>query len=234
MDTFLDMQGAVQSDLTIGSESSLYPLTTVKLALNRAYRKAGTLFRWPQLEDSKKTSTEEDQEYYDYPRNWRPDSIWKLTVDGVRYGETPDGSPLTFDDYLSWKEDNPSGTEKKWANQWTRYFIHPTPTTDGDFNITIWGIENVATLTEDDDITIFSYSMPEGNEAIVLEAVAILKSKGEEEKQGQFRSDEAKQILAGSWDKVRKESAKYEKIQPFFDVPDLFGKNIVKNRIGGF
>jgi hypothetical protein len=234
MDNLGQLRTAIQSDITIGDESTLYPPATIDLAINRAYRKAGALFPWPELMDAKKTSTQTDQEYYDYPQTWRANSIWKLEVDGVRYGEDPDGSPLSFDDYLNWKEDYPNSTDKKWANQWKRYFFSPVPTTNGSNNISVWGIMNVETLSEDADVTIFSYSSPECNEAIVLEAVAILKSKGEQEKSGEFRSNEAKQILAVTWGKIAKEMGKYEKIQPFFDIPDYFGGNGTRDMTGKF
>ena len=239
MDTFANMVEAVQDDLTVGEESSLYNPTLIKRAINRAYRKAGALFPWPELMDAKKTSTQANQEYYDYPQNWRSNSIWKLTIldsDGEddRYGEEPDGSPLSFDDYLAWKEDNPDSTDKKWANQWRRFFIWPIPTTAGTNNISVWGIMVTTELSADGDTTIFSYSANEGNEAIVLEAVAILKSKGEQEKAGEFRSVEAKQILTTYWMKVRKEMAKYEKNMPFFDVQDFFGNSNSKDLRGRF
>ena len=230
MDLYSELIAAVQSDLTIGDESSLFPLATVKLALNRAYLKAGGLFRWPELEDAKKTSTEANKEYYDYPDGWRPDSIWKLTVDGQDYGD-----PLVFKDYLYETEnDIPSGEDYLWASQWRRYFIYPTPTADGDNNICVWGVRVVDTLTEDADITIFSYSMPECNEAVVLEAVAILKAKGEDEKSSQFKSAEAKQILIVAWGKVRQEQSKYEKTTPFFNVDNMFGKPTTSDVIGNF
>jgi len=222
MDTLAELRQAVQSDLNIGDESTLFTTTAVDLAVNRAYRKAGALFPWPDLMDALKTTTQANQEYYDYPFNWRANSIWKIKVDGERYGEKPDGSPLSFDDYLNWKEDYSDSTDKKWANQWRRYFISPTPTV-ADLEICVWGIMVTETLDSDGSVTIFSYAMPECNEAVVLEAVAILKSKGELEKAGEFRSAEAKQILAGAWGRIRKENAKYEKNMPFFDVPNFYG-----------
>lgn len=234
MDTLAELRAAVQSDLNVGSESTLYPTTTIDLAINRAYRKAGALFPWPELMDAKKTSTIASQEYYDYPDTWRSNSIWKVVVDNERYGEDPDGSPLSFDDYLNWKEDYPDSTDKKWANQWRRFFVWPIPTTNGSYNLHIWGIMATATLTEDGDVTIFSYSTPEGNEAIALEAAAILKSKGENEKASLFRSTEAKELLAVAWSKIRAEKAKYEKNQPFFDVPDWYGNNSTKDLRGRF
>jgi len=232
MNLLSELRTTVQSDLNVGDESSLYPTTAIDLAINRAYRKAGGLFPWPELMDAKKTTTQANHDYYDYPQTWRSNSIWKIEVDGDRYGEDPDGSPLSYDDFLLWKEDNPNDTTKKWANQWRRYFISPTPSAAA-LVICIHGIMNVTEMTADGSITIFSYSAPECNEAIALEAVAILKSKGEQEKAGEFRSTEAKTILAVAWGKIRTENAKYEKNQPFFNVPNFFGTG-TNTTIGDF
>lgn len=238
MDTFLQLIQAVQSDLNIDDNSTLFPLTTVKLAINRAYRKAGGMYFWPETEDAKKTSTVNGQEYYDYPTNWIPDSMFRLEVDNEQYGEGLDGSPLRFDDYLTWRrdEDNANSTEKKWSSQWRRFFIYPVPTTNGDNNITIWGSKVVPELVNNTDYTIFSYSMPQCNDAVVHEAVALLKAKGEKEQASQFRSVLAQQILVAAWDKIKKNQSKYEKNLPFMDVPDFFSNNdqTVKNRIGNF
>lgn len=230
MDLFSELQTTVQSDLNVDSNSTLFPLTTIKLAINRAYRKAGGLFDWPELEDAKKTSTQIGKEYYDYPDNWRPDSAWKLTVDDEDYGD-----PLVFKDFEYEKEEDwPSGADVAWTSQWRRYFIYPIPTAAGNNNISIWGIKVVPVLVNNTDTTIFSYSMPECNDAIVLEAVAILKNKGEEEQKGQFRSAEAKGILTMSWSRIKKSQAKYEKTQPLLNVPDFFGKINTSTTIGKF
>lgn len=219
MDLFSELVDAVQSDLNIGDETSLADLTAVKLAINRAYRKAGGMFRWPETEDAKKTSSVNGQEYYDYPDTWRPDSVWKLVVDDYDYGD-----PISFPDYLFEKEQLfPSGKTKAWANQWRRFFIYPTPTANGSNNICIWGVKNVTALSADSDITIFSYSMPECNEALVLEASAIIKAKGEQEQvAAEFKSPEAQKILTIAWGKIKQEQTKYEKTKPFLDVPDFF------------
>ena len=233
METFIDIVGAVQDDLTVGDESTLYSPALIKRAINRAYRKVGGLFPWPELQDAKETTTQANQAYYDYPQNWRSNSIWKLRVNSERYGEDPDGSPLSFDDYLNWKEDYPDSTDKKWANQWRRYFISPTPTTAG-LSICIWGVKVISTLSADADTTVFSYSTPEANEAIQLESTAILKAKGDDEKSSQFKSVEAKQILAVAWGRIAREQAKYEKNMPFFEVNDMFGGGNSKDMRGRF
>lgn len=237
MDTFLEMQTAVQSDSNVSSNSSLFPLTKIKSTIQRAYIKSGSLFRWPALEDAKKTSTGINQEYYDSPQGWRPDSIWRLEVNGELYGEEPDGSPTDYNDYLTWRLANPNSRDKKWGVQWMRYFITPVPTAVIANGISIWGQMNVNTLVENADTTIFSYNLPECNDAIVLETVAMLKKKAEDANTGQMLSAEAKQILAFAFNKIKQEKAKYEKIQPFLNVPDYFsGKGIKssKNTIGNF
>lgn len=230
MNLFSELQTAVKSDLSVGENSSLFPLTTIKLAINRAYIKCGGLFRWPETEDAKKTSTEANLEYYDYPQTWRPDSIWKLTVDGEDYGD-----PVTFKDYLYEKEnDIPSGRDTLWTSQWRRYFIYPTPTTTGSNNISVWGQKIVDSLSSDSDTTIFSYAAPEGNEAIVLEAGKILERKGENTQTGELLSGEAKQLLVILWNKITQDQAKYQSTQPMFDIPDFFGAGSVRSRIGRF
>jgi len=232
MDTLLDMRTAVQSDLNVDGTSALYSPTIVDRAINRAYRKAGALFPWPELMDAKKTTSENSNAYYDYPQTWRSNTIWKLVVNDVRYGEDPDGSPLVFSDFLNFQEDYPTSTDKKWANQERRYFLTPTPA-DG-LVICIWGQMATTALTADGSVTIFSYHMDEGNEAVILEAVAILKAKGNKEQSSQFKSEEAKQILAVAWGKIRKEKAKYEKREPFFNVPNYFGSTGNNNLTGKF
>src|SRR3990167_6882794 len=240
MDTLSDLRVAVQDDINVGDESTLYPPALIDRYINRAYRnKVAALFPWPELQDAKKTPTQANVDYYDYPQNWQSNSIWKLGVtddsaEDPRYGEDPDGSPLSFDDYLNWKEDNPDSTDKKWANQWRRFFIWPVPTTAVTNNIHVWGIKVPSSLSADADTTIFSYSTPEANEAIELESVAILKSKGDDDKSAQFKSIEAKQILLVSWAKIVKEMAKYEKNMPFFDVPDFFSTGNSKDMRGRF
>lgn len=225
LDNLGDIRTAVQSDLNVSSTSSLYPSDTIDSAINRAYRKIGGLFKWPSLQDALDTTTQANIEYYDAPTNWRPNSMWRLAVDNTPYGEKPDFSPQLFKDYLDWKDnDNADLTEKKWGVQWLRYFINPTPTVAG-LEICVWGYKNVETMTVDGSETIFTDNMPEGNEAIALEASAILKKKGELPEDGTMFSTEAKQILIISFDKISKEGSKYEKINPMLNVPNFFPGN---------
>jgi len=239
MDTLQEMREAVQSDLTVGAESSLLDPTTIDLALNRGYTKIGSMFKWNETRDALKTSAKENREYYDYPNVWRPDTIWKLTIDDLDYGD-----PLTFKDYMYEKENNfPSGLTKLWTNYGKRYFVYPIPTVEGSNNIKIWGYRFVEKMTEDTDITIFSYSMPEINEAIVLEAGAILKNKAELQQAkrsgivvgSDLLSQEARSIVVTTWTKITQEQSKLKRTTPQFIVPDYFGNSSnVSSIIGNF
>lgn len=221
MDLFSELITAVQSDLTIDSSSTLFDPTKVKLSLNRAYNKAAGIFRWPETEDAQKTSSVSGQEDYDYPDNWRPDTAWKLKLNGTDLGDN--GDPLMFRDYLYEKENGmPSGLTTMWSSFGRKLFIYPVPTTNGNVNIEIWGQKVVDPLVNDTDTTIFSYSMRECNDAIVMEAVAILKTKGEDTGTSQFLSINAKGILTIAWNKIRQDQQKYQKTTPFFVVPDFF------------
>lgn len=235
METQADIRRAVQDQLNAASNSTLYSPTVIDRAIGRVYLIVTGLFRWPQLQDAVYTTTQNGINYYDQPDNWRPQSIWRLEVGGVRYGEKPDGSPIAFNDFLTWKEDNPTSTKKKWAMQWKRYFISPTPT-DSVTTLTIWGQENATPLTPGVDAatTIFSENMPECNVALAKEVVADLKMKGERPSDKQLLSPEASAIFIASFHKWTKDTAKQEKIEPFFNVPDLFGRSSSVNNIGDF
>lgn len=230
MDTFSEIYLAVYDDLTASQDSTLYNITSVKRAVNRAYDKCAALFRWAKTEDALVTSTQKDIEYYDFPSNWRPDSAWALEVDGVDFDK-----PLLFDDYRYEKINGlPSGIERRWSQQACRFFIYPIPTAAGTDNITIWGVKVPELLVEDTDTTIFSYNLRNCNDAIVQEAVAILKNKTDDKNTSQFRSTEAKSILITEWTNTRKEQMKYQKSRPMFDVPDYFPKGNVKTLTGKF
>ncbi len=227
MDTFLDLQTTVQNDMTITGSSNLYSPDKVKSAVNRAYRRIGALYLWPGTEDAVTTGTDANIEYYDDPENWCPDSIWKLKVDGTDYGD-----PMNFADFLYEKENNfPSGKTKAWATNWDRFHIYPTPTANGMNNIEIHGQKVVNELVLDDDETIFSHRMPDVNDAIAKEAVAILvAAPGQELKDGQLISAEAKILATIAWNKIRGRQAKYRKTRPGFVVPDYYARGASGSR----
>ena len=241
MDNLGEMRTAVQSDFTVGNESSLITPTAIDLAINRAYRKIGAMFKWTETKDALKTVTRANKEWYDYPQNWRPETIWKLVINSQDFGE-----PLTFKDYQHEKENsNPSGLQRMWANWGKKYFVDPAPT-EANLEIDIFGYKFVDKLTVDGDITIFSYSIPNINEAIVIEAGEILKNKADIA--GSYKKTDSGSILLSGramnmvmaeWAKVSQENSKNQNTTPRWDVPDFFARgvnneNAIRNKIGNF
>lgn len=235
MNTYSEMVAGAQLDLNKGAESTFITPASVGSYLARAYLKAYGLFLWPESEDAKKTSSVADQEYYDYPQTWIPDSIWKLKYNSVDLKD-----PLVFKDYLYEKENSyPNGNKRIWSSQWRRFFITydgASPTSNGNNNIEVWGKKAADTFNSDNPLTIFSYSLPECNIAVVDEAVAMMKSKGDNDQGGAFKSAEALKTLTVAYSKIKASQSKYEKTTPLLDVPDLFEDNNsrTKTNIGDF
>lgn len=235
METQAEIRQAVQDDLSAATNSTFYSPTLIDRTIGRVYMKVTSLWRWPQLQDALYTTTQSGINYYDAPDTWRPQSIWRLEINNERYGESPDGSPISFQDFLSWKEDNATSTKKRWAMQWRRFFVSPTPTSSS-LELAVWGQKNAAALTVGVDAatTIFSENMPECNEAIALEVAAVLRLKGERPSDKQLLSQEANAIFLVAFNKWTKDTAKQEKTEPFLNVPDFFGRQNSSYNIGNF
>ena len=217
MNIFLEMYTKVQSDLSVTSSSTFYTLARIKSTINDAYLWAGGLFLWPATRKAKTTSTVASQYYYDYPSSFRPDSIWRVEIDGEKF------DPKSYEDYLDYKIENPSDDTPIFASFGKQFFVFPTPTASGTNNLDIWGQENVTLLSSDDDKTIFSDSFPEGNEAVCKQALAVLQAKGKDKKTGQVEDAEAKGILATIYGQILKQQQKYQRLDhAFLDVPDFF------------
>lgn len=228
MNTFQEMYTELQSRLSVTENSTFYTLTRVKSAINNSYLWAVALFIWPATQKAKTTSTVANQYYYDNPAGFRTDSIYRVEIDGLEY------DPKSFEDFLDYRRDNPKNTKRIFASHGKQFFVFPTPTADGDSNMDVWGQEAVTTLSADGDKTIFSDSEPEGNEAIVKQALSVLQAKGKDKKTGQIEDAEAKQILATIYSKQLSQKQKYQRLDhPKFDVPDYYSSGIAQN-IGRF
>ena len=218
MNQFSEMYGWVQSQLSVTSSSTFYTLTLIKSEINNTYLWATSLFNWPQLEDAKKTSTVVNQDYYDYPSVWRPDSCFRLEIDNEKY------DPKSFEDFLDYRLDNANETGTLiFANHGTQFWVFPTPTANGTNNLSAWGFKNPTALSADADTTIFSSVDPTGNTAVCKQALAVLQAKGKDKKTSQVEDAEAKSILSTIYSKIASQQQKFQRLDhPKFDVPDYF------------
>lgn len=88
--------------------------------------------RWKVLELARSTTTKKDQEYYDYPSNFKINSIYYMEVDGEEYVKK------SWDDYQLYKANG--STDRIFSSHNGFYFINPTPI-EADLVIDIWGIK---------------------------------------------------------------------------------------------
>jgi hypothetical protein len=167
MRTRLDMETELLARLQVANNSTMFPSARLTQLIKDAYIWATTKWIWTDLVNGKHTSTVANNEYYDYPEDFRSNTIMRLTVDNVSYDRK------NFEDYLAFKERNPSDQYKMFASYGRYYFIHPTPTANGVNNITVWGALKADSLTNATDITIFTDNKEEGNEALVRKALSV-------------------------------------------------------------
>ena len=78
MDTRTEMETELVAQLQVASNSSLFPSTRITSLIQNAYKWATNLFIWTDLVKAKTTSTGTNQEYYDFPEEFRSNTVVRL------------------------------------------------------------------------------------------------------------------------------------------------------------
>jgi hypothetical protein len=224
MRTFAEMRSELSSRLMVASNSTLFDTTRIAKLITDAHQWATSLFNWPQLEEAEYSDTVANQYYYDYPPDFRTDSISRIYVDSDRYDRK------AFEDFLDYKENNPTATDKKiFADYGRQIFIFPTPATSGTANLEVYGTTQAEDEPEEDTTyTIFSVHDDSGNEAIVKKALSVAIAKTDKMR-SVAEETEAIAILTRLWSKMAARQQRNQRLDhPMLDVPDYFtGRNKV-------
>lgn len=203
---FGDHKTALLDDLSVESTDQFYPSAMLGRFVNRAVKWYANLYNWQETQRAVKRDSKANQEYYNYPENFKRDSIEFLHLDGERYKK------IRFEEYEEYKEIYPGNTtEKLWADYRNRYFIHPAPSADGVKNIKIWGHEVPDELSNDsDDHPFTDQSLAE--EAIHLYALglALRKARGSFFEKGRALQGEALALAQIAWDNQQADQADYQ------------------------
>lgn len=225
MQTYLEMRTELQSRLGVSSNSSKYPSSRIQQLIKDSHMWATSLFIWDPLVKARKTSSVINQEYYDYPSDFRTNTIIELELDGTEYDRK------NYETYKDYKRNHPNSTDTKiFANFGRQYFIFPIPTVANSNTLVVWGAIQATQLSADGDTTIFSLSDEQGNEAIVQKALAVAKNEpgGADEKS-------AIAILTNMFDKQQKAKQNDQIIErPRFNVPDFFAEEGVVTDVANF
>lgn len=216
MDTRSDLEQELLSQLQAADNSSLYSASRLTQLIKNAYIWATNLFIWNDLVRAKCTGTIAGNDYYDYPDEFRSDTIIRLEIDGVPYEQ------INYEDLLDFKRNNPNSDEKLFANFGRQVFVYPTPTTNGTNNMVLWGAIQADDLVNSTDVTIFSGNKESANESIVRKAFSVAikrtdKATSKEEEKAAI--DELTRLnLIESKGRQRQR----RKQHPRFIVPDFF------------
>jgi hypothetical protein len=186
---FGGIKTAIRDDLSIATGDSFFSDAYIARVANRAIKWAANFHNWEETQRAVKRDSEADQEYYNYLENFKRDSIFKLTYNG------DDFKKVRFRDYLKYQEDNPSGTDKIFADYRNRYFINGT-IAEIVGGIVIWGHEIPSDYSDDADETPFQ-NQADIEEAIVKYGVglAMKKARGSDYSRGKAEILEAITLL---------------------------------------
>lgn len=128
-----------------------------KNLINRAGQRVCNYHDWQDLELAQYINTRNQREYYDYPMQFKPNSIFQLTIGGNEYEKR------SWADFEAEKNDGVS----KFSSHDGYYFLDPIPA--DDLEIVVFGNRKWNKLTEDNDEAI----LPEQfDEAILKLALA--------------------------------------------------------------
>lgn len=219
---FDDYQQAILDDLSITSSDAFYTTVQIKRAINRAYKWVGGMRNWPQTEETYKRDSEAGQNYYNYPTNFKTDSIVELWYNGEIYDKT------VWREYRNYLNENPRGQDKLWSDLKRQYHINENMTLSSIENgIEITGHLIPDTLVNASDTTLFSGDSNIEN-AIIKYAQSLLykKGRGQMYDRGVALEDEAKGLLGDAWAQVMKSQGDYgSKNGVIFKQIDVLGNS---------
>lgn len=217
MTTRAELEVEVIARLQVASNSTLYPSTRITTLIQNAYMWATQLFIWHDLVRAVCTHTTASNEYYDYPSNFRSESIVRMEVDSVEYYRK------NYEDYLAFQRDNPNSTKKMFSSFGRQFFVHPIPTATGVDNLVVWGAIQADALTLSTSVPIFSYNKDEGNEAVIKKALAIALVRSDVQTAKSEESDAIAILTKLSNDETKNTQRNKRFNHPMLNVPNYFG-----------
>lgn len=228
MQTREDMENELVTRLQVASNSTRFTSSRITELIQNATTWAGGLYVWNELVRGRRTSTVASQEYYDYPGDFRSETIIRVEIDDLEYDRK------NFEDYLDFKKEFPNSTDRIFANYGRQYFVFPTPTSNGSGNLVVWGAVQHPALSTAETKTIFSDSNEQGNEAIVKKAFSVAIVRDDT---ALSKTEEAEAIaMLGKLRKTQINSTQRNQRlnHPMFQVPDYNAGRGSASAIGNF
>lgn len=203
MQTYTEMLAELGSRLMVADNSTLYTATRLGNLIQNAHFRATGYKDWPELVRAKVTTTTTDT-YYDYPEEFRTDSISRVVINEKIYEKK------NYEDFLNYKDENSDS-----LNAYT-----------AGLTMDVYGCIQPEQLSQSITTTIFSKSDETGNEAIVKMALhdALIKTNSNLAIQ---EENEAKTILENIWKRIANRQQSERRLnRPMFNVPDFLGSKV--------
>lgn len=157
----------LDNKIAASKTNGFYSTAQKEAWLNSAGERVCNYRAWKSLEDSKKTTTIEDHDYYDNPDEFQDDSIYDMEIDGDEYIKKD------WDDFRDYVRNE--SEEKVFATHDGLYFINPIPD-ESNLELCLYGIKKWVTLASADA----SILPAKFDEAIVMLAFAECLDKKKE------------------------------------------------------
>lgn len=205
-------------DYTDIDNNDIFTLTELKRWINFGKDQAVSRHSWPFTEGERDIATVSAQEKYDYPSTMKSDSLRYLTVNDKRYDK------LLFEDYLKYKEDSPSGTDRVFSDR-SRVLYFNVLASDFGNSIVTYGqvtVDDMVSTTVSS--TVFSFAEPEVDLAIIKLAYtkALSSDKIKDLQKARVERLEAFEIIDEAWNRIQEKQHTYKtKDTPMFKRIDV-------------
>lgn len=228
----LELETETLERLSASTSTQYITKTMVDRWLNMSMHWALSFKKWPMLESSG-SDLIDSTGTYPYPTGMKTKSCFLITVGGKRFVK------IRYEDYLKYKEDYPTGTDRVWAEYDRNTFINGNACSVGDAVI-FYGIIKVSNLSGATDKTPFADAEDAGDEAIIRKAYAMgLQRYGDDQNLVLSEEKAAADILNMVYDRIResapreflKNTKMFKRINVIKGVVD---RSDPKNNIGNF
>lgn len=165
-----------------------------------------TQYKWPLSEVRDKSTAwtgTEEVPYTDFTVDYKADAIRILQIGDKRFTKT------TFEDYLRFREDEPSANDRIFADYGRTLYINPNADASG--TIAAYGQWTPQIdPTDATATTMFSTFDEEGNEAIVEKMTSYLKRREHLPDEAELHDQRTDAILGKLWKKIQNEQFNYK------------------------
>ena len=107
---FSELQTELQARLSVASSNTFWTPAMIKVWLNEANKWACNYKKWPFTEKAVYTSSKANAFYYDYPLEFKSDSISRLEIEKSD-GKMKEYKKVRYQDFMKYIRDNPDGED---------------------------------------------------------------------------------------------------------------------------